>query len=286
MNAPYPLLGWSGALILLNATDTKGHQTQTRFVLNVFTSSGQSGGVSNNIPNQVWQYIGFVQIQAGNAWLTNISVPYSSSNTFLPFRVNHTWLKAGVVFHFKMANHGNTTIFLDGWNQAFFTNTQSATTAVYFIVAPCNPSLAASAGGVVAYPGNSAAINNFSYSHPGVPSGCSSSISPAVFDINPFDQQTGGTPYAVLMATTNAFSLGETATWSQKGAWYISILVSGMAGPVNYTYAQLTGGAGNPYGCPGLGPSYNPILHVNDPIKACRTTWYAQVIPFIGMVVY
>ncbi len=66
----------------------------------------------------------------------------------------------------------------------------------------------------------------------------------------------------------------------------MSILVSGMAGPVNYTYAQLTGVGPNPNGCAGLGPNYNPHDHVNDPILACRSSWYAQVIPFIGMVVY
>ena len=290
MSPQFPLLSWSGSLILLNATDTKGHQTQTRFVLNVLPSSAGGGGMSSTIPNQVWQYIGFVQIRTGEVWVSNLSDPYPSSHTYQPYRVLATTLNAngGGLFHFKMANHGNTTIFIDGWTEAFFQNTQSSAGVALYIVAPCNPTLPSNAnpGGVAAYPGSPTNINNFSYAHPGLPSGCSSNIRPAVFDINQTDQQVGGTPYTVLVYAKTAFGLGTPYQW-KTSTYYISILVSGMAGPNNYTYAQLLGqDPYNPYHCASLGPSYNPINHLADPTPACRTTWYAQVIPFIGMVVY
>ncbi len=288
MYPPYPLLSWSGSLVLLNATDLKGHQTQTRFVLNVLPPVSGAGGAGTTIPNQVWQYIGFVQIRTGEAWVSNLSNPYTSPNTYQPYRVQATTLNGngGALFHFKMANHGNTTIFIDGWTEAFFQNTQSSSGFALYIVAPCNPLLNANAGGVAAYPGSAGNINNFSYAHPGLPASCSSAVQPAVFDINRTDQQTGGTPYTVLVYNLNAFGTGKVKQW-QSASYFISILVSGMAGPNNYTYAQLIGkDTYNPYGCSGLGLNYNPINHLNDPIPACRSTWYAQVIPFIGMVVY
>ena len=286
-SAPYPALSWSGTYVLLNATDFAGHRTSARFVLNVFTQGpGGGGGPGTTIPNQVWQYIGFVQIRTGEVWVSNLSNPYTTANTYQPYRVQKSWLQNGALFHFKMANHGNTTIFIDGWTEAFFQNTQSSAGIALFIVAPCNTTKAANAGGVASYPGSPTNINDFQYAHPGLPTVCSSGIAPAVFDIDPFDQQVGGTPYVALVYNKVAFGSGSTYNWPASATYFISILVSGMAGPVNYTYAQLMGSGPNPYGCSGLGPSYNPISHLNDPIRACRSTWYAQVIPFIGMVVY
>jgi len=285
MNAPYPAVSWSGSFILINATDLRGHQTRTRFVLNVFSQGAGSGG-GTTIPSQLWQYIGYVQIRTGEVWVSNLSNPYTTANTYQPYRVPKTWLQNGALFHFRMANHGNTTIFVDGWTEAFFQNTQSSAGIALFVVAPCNPTPAAGAGGVVAYPGNPTNINDFEYAHPGVPASCSSTIAPAVFDINPFDQQTGGTPYVTLVYNKVAFGAGSTYNWPASATYFISILVSGMAGPTNYTYAQLVSGGPNPSGCAGLGPNYNPHNHLLDPNPACRTQWYAQVIPFIGMVVY
>ena len=286
----FPYQSWSGSLILLNATDLKGHQTHTRFVLNVLPSNAGGGGMSSTIPTQVWQYIGFVQIRTGEVWVSNLSDPYPSSHTYQPYRVLATTLNAngGGLFHFKMANHGNTTIFIDGWTEAFFQNTQSSAGVALYVVAPCDPTLRSNAnpGGVAAYPGSPTNINNFSYAHPGLPSTCSPNIQPAVFDINQTDQQVGGTPYTVLVYAKTAFGLGTPYQW-KTSTYYISILVSGMAGPNNYTYKQLLGqDPYNPNHCANLGPNYNPISHLNDPFPACRTTWYAQVIPFIGMVVF
>lgn len=285
--APYPAQSWSGTYILLNATDNAGHRTTARFVLNVFAQgAGGTGGPGTTIPNQVWQYIGFVQIRTGEVWVSNLTNSYATTNTYQPYRVQKSWLQSGALFHFKMSNHGNTTIFVDGWTEAYFQNTQSSAGIALFIVAPCNPSVPASPNGVVAYPGSPTNINDFQYAHPGLPASCSLGIGPTVFDIDPFDQQIGGTPYVALIYNKVAFGAGSTYNWPASATYFISILISGMAGPVNYTYAQLTGTAANPYGCSGLNSNYNPIAHLNDPIPSCRTTWYAQVIPFIGMVVY
>ena len=290
MNAPYPALSWAGSIILLNATDLKGHTTSTRLVLNVVQTTGGGGG-GGTIPSQLWQYIGYVQIRTGEVWVSNLNDPYSTTTTYQPYRVTRAQLTAsgGALFHFKMVNHGNTTIFIDGWTEVYFQNTQSSSGIALYIAAPCSTTIGANAGGVAAYPGTATNINDFQYAHPGnpsVPAGCAASSPPGVFDINVFNQDLGGTPYVVLAYPKTPFTTGSPYNWPSSATYFMSILVSGMAGPTNYTYAQLTGTGPNPKSCGGLGPNYNPLSHLNDPVVACRTTWYAQVIPFIGMVVY
>jgi len=284
---PYPALSWAGSIILLNATDLKGHQTTTRLVLGVIAPLTGGGGNGGTIPSQLWQYIGYVQIRTGEVWVSNLTAPYNSPSTYQPYRVTRAQLNGngGALFHYKMVNHGNTTIFIDGWSEAFFQNTQSASGAVAFIVAPCSTAIAANAGGVAPYPGTAGIINDFQYAHTGLPAGCSVTSPIAVFDINTFNQDTGGTPYVMLAYAKSPFSTGSANVWG-SATFFMSILVSGMAGPSNYTFAQLTGTGPNPNSCGGLGPGYNPFNHLIDPIVACRTSWYAQVIPFIGMVVY
>jgi flagellin-like protein len=285
-NSPYPALTWAGSIILLNATDLKGHQTTTRLVLDVIAPTSGGSGPGTTIPSALWQYIGYVQIRTGEVWISNSTAPYTTPNTFSPTRVSKTWIGGKGLFHFKMANHGNTTIFMDGWTEAFFQNTQSSAGTALYIVAPCNPLINANAGGVAAYPGTAATITDFQYAHTGLPAGCSPGVPAAVFDINLFNQETGGTPYAMLAYTTTPFTAGGTYNWPSTATYFMSILISGMAGPSNYTYAQLQGIGSNPNSCGGLGPNYNPRLHLLDPIVACRTQWYSQVIPFVGMVVY
>ena len=284
MDAPYPKLNWTGTYVLLNATDNQGRTAQTRFVLNVAPNPTTIQN-TQTIPSQLWQYIGFVQIRTGEVWLSNLSAPYSTTSTFEPFRVPKSWMNAGVIFHFKMANHGNTTIFMDGWTEAFFQNTQSSAGAAFFVAAPCSTSINANAGGVTNYPGNANLINDFEYAHPGLPAGCQLTTQPGVFDINPLNQEAGGTPYIALISAKTPFGAPTGTQW-QSATYFISLLVSGMSGPTNYTYAMLMNNGVNPYGCTGLGPNYNPINHLNDPNPKCRTDWYAQVIPFVGMVVF
>lgn len=285
---PYPALTWAGSIILLNATDLKGHATSTRLVLDVIAPTTGGGGNGGTIPSQLWQYIGYVQIRTGEVWVSNLSNPYSSASTYQPYRVTRAQLNGngGALFHFKMVNHGNTTIFIDGWTEAFFQNTASSSGNALYIVAPCSTAIAANAGGVAAYPGTAGNINDFQYARPGVPVGCAPGTPSGVFDINTFNQDTGGTPYVVLAYAKTPFTTGSPYNWANAATFFMSILVSGMAGPTNYTYAQLTGIGPNPNSCGGLGPAYNPFNHLNDPIAACRTSWYAQVIPFIGMVAY
>jgi Archaeal Type IV pilin, N-terminal len=289
INPPYPALSWAGSIILLNATDMQGHQTTTRLVLNVVPQTTGGGTSLTTIPSSLWQYIGFVQIRTGEVWISNLSDSqgYNSASRYQPYRVTKALLNGngGALFHFKMANHGNTTIFIDGYTQAFFVNTQSASGAAIFITAPCDPTIAPNAGGVAAYPGIPS-ITDFQYAHAGLPSGCKAGVPNGVFDINPLNQETGGTPYVVMAYPKGPFTTGSANNWANVGTYYLSILVSGMAGPTNYTYTMLTGtGQPNPYGCSGLGANYNPLNHISDPIVACRTTWYAQVIPFVGMTI-
>src|SRR6266571_79344 len=205
MSPPYPPLTWDGSIILLNATDLKGHQTTTRLVLHVVEqTSGGGGGGGGRIPSELWQYIGYVQIRTGEVWVTNLGQTYSTTTTFQPYRVTKSQLNSngGALFHFKMANH-----------------------------------------------------------------------------------EVGGTPTIVLVAVNTPFKIDWGRNWGTD-SMFINILISGMAGPANYTYQQLLGNGPNPRNCVGLGAGYNPINHLNDAIVACRSSWYAQVIPFIGMVIY
>jgi flagellin-like protein len=275
MSPPFPLLAWDGSVILLNATDLKGHQTKTRLVMGVVEPFTQ--GEIQTIPTELWQYIGFAQIRTGEVWLTNLSAGYGTMNRFQPFRVLKTWLSAGALFHFKLANHGNTTIFIDGWTEVYFTNTQTASGIALYVVAPCDPNKPGNAGGVLAYPGSPTVISDFKYARPGVPSGCAAGVSPAVLDINPLNQEKGGSPYEVMVYNKAPFAVGAAYGWPQSASYFMNILVSGMAGPVNMTYQQIISR---------WGPTYNPYDHLLDGDPSTRTQWYAQVIPFIGMVVY
>ncbi len=295
MGPPYPAQSWTGWYLILNATDNFGNKATTRFVLNILPNPTTIQN-TQTIPSQLWQYIGFVQIRTGEVWLTNLTLPYSTTNTFQPFRVLKTWMNAGVIFHFKMANHGNTTIFIDGFTEAFFTNTQSpGSSQVMFITAPCSTSINANAGGITAYPGT-VALNTFTYATYGPGGnmgGCQSTTPAGVFDINPLNQEIGGTPYTVMVFTGAPFTQPSAPNWPAPGSlkmttYFINILVAGMSGPVNYTYAMLLNqtGSPNPFSCTGLGPNYNPINHLLDANPKCRTNWYAQVVPFNAMIMF
>ena len=261
-NPPNPSMGWAGTIILLNASDFQGHVTSTRFVLDVVQPAG--GGVTQRIPSELWQYIGFVQIRTGEAWVSNLNKPYSTTTIFQPYRITVGQLNGdgGPLFHFKMANHGNTTIFIDGWTSAVFTSSARASVSPLYITKPVDPNRPANAGGLAAYPGTQTNPNDFQYAQ--------------VFDIDPFDQEKGGTPTEVLAAAKSPFR-NDWPTTFRAETLFINILISGMMGPTNMTYAQIVAR---------WGPTYNPYTHLNDADPATRTQWYAQVIPFIGMVVY
>src|SRR5438034_10346304 len=104
-----------------------------------------------------------------------------------------------------MVNHGNTTIFIDGWSEAFFQNTQSSAGAVAFIVAPCSTAITAIAGGVAPYPGTAGAINDFQYARTGLPVGGSVARPIGGLDIRTFHQDTGGPPCVVTAHATTPF---------------------------------------------------------------------------------
>jgi len=126
MSPPFPLLSFDGSIILLNATDMQGHETTTRFVLKVVEQF--SGGGTQTIPSELWQYIGFVQIRTGEIWFTHLGDPVNTANKIQPFRVTRADLNGGggPLFHLQMANHGNRSIFVDGWTQMYFSVTGSA----------------------------------------------------------------------------------------------------------------------------------------------------------------
>src|SRR5438034_9008351 len=105
--------------------------------------------------------------------MANLNAPYNTTSTYQPYRVTRAQLNGngGALFHYKMVNHGNTTIFIDGWSEAFFQNTQSSAGAVAFIVAPCSTAITAIAGGGAPYPGTAGALTAFQYPRTGFPVG-------------------------------------------------------------------------------------------------------------------
>src|SRR2546428_9895016 len=122
---PYPALSWAGSIILLNATDLKGHQTTTRLVLDVVAPLTGGGGNGGTIPSQLWQYIGYVQIRTGEVWVSNLTNPYNSPSTYQPYPVTPAQLNGngGGPFPYKMVNHRHNTNFIHGWNETVFPNT-------------------------------------------------------------------------------------------------------------------------------------------------------------------
>ncbi|HEX9340206.1 MAG TPA: type IV pilin N-terminal domain-containing protein [Thermoplasmata archaeon] len=274
MSSPLPPLEWDGSIILLNATDLKGHQTTTRFVLHVVPQTFGGGGGGGSIPSQLWQYIGFIQVRAEEVWFSHMGEIVGTSNHFSLGRVQRNDLNTGggALFHLLMANHGNRTIFVDGFTSLAFRSASASSVQTIYVVcgvakdpagnSKCavDPTKPANAGGLAKYPGTGV-YNNFEYAQ--------------VFDINPLNQETGGTPVAILAVTRTAFTCCTTTTWGSD-SFFPSILVSGISGPLNMTYQQIISR---------WGANYNPFDHLNDVDLSMKTQWYAQVIPFIAMTV-
>lgn len=272
MNPPYPLLTWDDSVILLNATDAGGRETKTRMSLSVIEPF--TGGGIETIPSQLWQYIGFIHVRAEEAWFTHMNEPTGTTNRFPLGRVQRSELNGGggALFHLLMANHGNRTVFVDGFTAMSFRSASSSNVVTIYVVCPVptdpagnpkctvNPANPASSGGLDDYPGTGA-FTNFEYAQ--------------VLDINPFNQEAGGTPVDVMAFSRTRFECCLGTTWGAD-SFYPSILMSGISGPVNMTYQQII----NRWGA-----SYNPYTHLNDADPTTRTQWYAQVIPFIAMTV-
>ncbi len=275
-SSPLPPLEWDGSIILLNATDLRGHTATTRFVLHVVPQTfGSGGGGGGRIPSELWQYIGFIQVRAEEVWFSHMGETVGTTNKFPLGRVQRSDLNAGggALFHLLMANHGNRTVFIDGFSALAFRSASASNVQTIYIVCgvlkdpsgtvkcpTVDPTKPASLGGLAKYPGTGL-FANFEYAQ--------------VFDINPLNQETGGTPVPILAVTRTQFTCCTTTTWGAD-SYFPSILVSGIAGPKNMTYQQII---------TQWGTGYNPYDHLNDPNPAWKTLWYAQVIPFIAMTV-
>ncbi|HKW42750.1 MAG TPA: type IV pilin N-terminal domain-containing protein [Thermoplasmata archaeon] len=271
VNAPFPNLNWDGSIILLNATDMKGNTATSRLVLTVEQPIGGGGG-STPIP---WQYIGFVQVVPGGWWGTNLNNPYNSATTFSLYRVTKTQLvnTGGPLFHLKLSNHGNRTIFFDGYTGiSFFRTSGGVAPPSIFIIQPKDPNKAANAaspGGTAAYPGTGAQ-NNFAYA--------------SVVDINPSNPDGGGLPSEIFIAAANPFTSvslptapGLVSGNTNAGSFQVTIIISGIAGPASMTYGQIL---------TRWGATYNPYDHLNDADLTTRTQWYSQLLEYSVMTIY
>jgi len=205
-----------------------------------------------------------LQIRAGEMWFTHLGDPVNTATQFQPYRVTRADLNGGggPLFHLQMANHGNRTIFIDGWTTMSFSAAGRSSVFGMYITRPADITRPANAGGLAVYPGIATNPTNFQYAQ--------------VFDINPLDQEEGGASVVILAAAKTAFRTDWPVGFISD-SYFINILVSGMAGPVNMTYQQIVDR---------WGAGYNPYDHLNDVDLSTRTQWYAQVIPFIGMTVY
>ncbi|TLZ99715.1 MAG: type IV pilin [Methanobacteriota archaeon] len=271
VNPPFPNLNWDGSIILLNATDMQGNAVTSRLVLTVEQPVGGGG----TPPPTQWQYIGFVQVVPGGWWGTNLNNPYNTATTFSLQRVTKTQLvnTGGPLFHLKMSNHGNRTIFFDGYTAITFTRTTGGTAPPsVFIIQPKDPNKAANAatpGGTAAYPGTGAQTN-FAFA--------------VVVDINPSNPDGGGVPSELFLAAANPFASVSLPTLpalvsgnTNAGTYMVEIIVSGIAGPISMTYGQII---------TRWGATYNPYDHLNDADPTTRTQWYSQLIQFGLVTIY
>jgi len=273
VNPPFPNLNWDGSIILLNATDLKGNQATSRLVLTVQQSSTGAGSGSTN--PALWQYLGFVQVIPNGFWVTNLNNPYNSATTFLPYRATRAQFNnlGGPLFHLKMSNHGNRTVFFDGFTTITFTTLSGGTAPLCsatvgtpcseYITKPTDPNKAANAGGILVYPGSAVTPTTFAYA--------------AVVDINPSNQDGGGLPTEIFLAAKNPFQVNWPLAFTNAGSYQVTIVVSGIAGPTGMTYGAIISR---------WGATYNPYDHLNDADLTTRTQWYSQLIEYAGITVY
>ena len=273
VNAPFPNLNWDGSIILLNATDLKGNKATSRLVLTVQQSSTGAGSGSTN--PALWQYLGFVQVIPNGFWVTNLNNPYNSATTFLPYRATRAQFNnlGGPLFHLKMSNHGNRTVFFDGFTAITFSTLSGGTAPLCsatvgtpcseYITKPTDPTKAANAGGILVYPGSAVTPTTFAYA--------------AVVDINPSNQDGGGLPTEIFLAAKNPFQVNWPLPFTNAGSYQVTIVVSGIAGPTGMTYGAIISR---------WGATYNPYDHLNDADLTTRTQWYSQLIEYAGITVY
>src|SRR5256885_10651496 len=235
-------------------------------------ATGRWRGSSSTTP---WQYIGFVQVIPSGFWVTNLNNPYNSATTFSPYRATRAQFNnlGGELFHLKMSDHGNRTIFFDGFTAITFEGTSgraaplcSATVGTpcsTFIVKPVDPTKAANAGGLVVYPGSAVTPTTFAYA--------------ALVDIKPSNQDGGGLPSEVFLAAENPFQINWPQPFTNAGTYKVTIIVSGIAGPAGMTYGAIL---------TRWGATYNPYDHLNDADLTTRTLWYSQLIDYASIAVY
>jgi flagellin-like protein len=281
VNPPFPNLNWDGSIILLNATDKKGNAGTSRLVLTVEQPAGGGG----TPPPTQWQYIGFVQVIPNGIFVTSLgdAQGYDSAVQFLPYRATRAQYTntGGALFHLKLSNHGNRTVFFDGYTAIAFDSISGngaqplcsatiGTPCSMFLVRPLDPTKAPNAGGIACYPGDpanpnacAAVQNKFAFA--------------AVVDINPSNQDGGGLPTEIFLAAKNPFLANWPLAFTNAGSYKLTIIVSGIAGPTGMTYGQII---------TRWGATYNPYDHLNDADITTRTQWYSQLIEYININVY
>ena len=269
-NAPFPdYPQWDQSIILFNATDKKGNAATSRIVLSVQPATGSGSGAST-VP---WQYIGFAQVIWNGFWVTNLNNPYNTATTYAPYRITKVQLTntGGPMFHLKMSNHGNRTLFFDGYTALAFTRTTGAAAPPsVFITKIVDPTKAANNGGTAAYPGTAGSQNTFAFA--------------SVLDINPSNPDGGGLPTEIYLASASPFTSvtlptqpALTAGNTNAGTYMVEIIVSGIMGPNQMTYGQII---------TRWGATYNPWDHLNDADLTTKTYWYSQLTEYASISIF
>jgi hypothetical protein len=268
-NAPFPNLNWDQSIILFNATDKKGNAATSRIVLSVQPGAGgpSSGG------STLWPYVGFAQVVWNGFWVTNLNDAYNTATTYSPYRITKAQLvnTGGPMFHLKMSNHGNRTLFLDGYSALAFTRTTGAAAPPsVFITKILDPTKPANSGGTAAYPGVAGSQTTFAYA--------------SVFDINPANPDGGGLPTEIYLASAGPFTSvtlptqpALTSANTNPGTYIVQIVVSGIVGPNTMTYGQII---------TRWGATYNPWDHLGDADLTTRTYWYSQLIEYASITIF
>jgi hypothetical protein len=271
-NAPFPNLNWDQSIILFNATDKKGNTATSRSILSVQPAAGGSGSGGTST---TWPYVGFAQVVWSGFWVTQLNTAYNSATTYSPYRITKAQLgliaNNGPMFHLKMSNHGNRTLFFDGYSALGFKQTAGATAPPsVFITKIVDPTKNANSGGTAAYPGTAGAQNTFAFA--------------SVLDINPSNPDGGGLPTEIYLASANPFASvtlpvqpALTSANTNAGTYLVQIVVSGIVGPNLMTYGQIL---------TRWGATYNPWDHLNDADLTTRTYWYSQLIDYASITIF
>jgi len=287
-------LDWAGGILILNATDNEDHETVTRLILDVYNFGDTiiGDGDDDGIPPDIWDYIGFVQIDLDDVFWTHVG-EWPTHNSSAPplapypshyhpiYRINNKHVQKdyggckGMVWDIVMNNHGNRTVFLDAYSTIkWFEGTSSKWR---FIIANDTTGYPHTGS-----PGQEGDIFGFEFDPD------------YVMDINLQSREKGSVQLDAKFGSTSigggdsCNDFGDAgSTGANNNPHTIFISLTGILGPLNRTIQDILGH----YGYSDIS-KYNPKDHLNNSTEESlygdewKTKRYGQLIPFLSIWVF